>query len=113
MFFVYQKRTIQTPTRSIIQCKKYDGFVPIGHIREFLGVLATEQNGVDRGLFITTGTLPKAAYELERRNTKLEQIDGDKLVDMFEKAEFGVNPRTVYDPDIAFFTQYMPDGVKS
>ena len=89
------------------QCKKYEGTVPIGHIREFVGVLATEQNGVDRGLFITTGTLPKAAYEIERKNTKLELIDGEKLIEMFEKAEFGVNPRTVYDPDMAFFTQYM------
>lgn len=90
------------------QCKKYDGSVPIGHIREFVGVLATEQNGVDRGLFITTGTLPKAAYEIERKNAKLELIDGEKLIEMFEKAEFGVSPRTVYDPDMAFFAQYMP-----
>jgi len=89
------------------QCKKYDGSVPIGHIREFIGVLATEQNGVDRGLFITTGSLPKAAYEIERKNTKLELIDGEKLVKMFEKAELGVTPRTVYDCDMAFFTQYM------
>jgi len=89
------------------QCKKYDGSVPIGHIREFVGVLATDQSGVDRGLFITTGTLPKAAYDIERKNTKLELIDGEKLVEMFEKAEFGVNLRTVYDPDMAFFAQYM------
>jgi restriction system protein len=89
------------------QCKKYDGTVPIGHVREFLGVLATDQIGVDRGLFITTGTLPKAAYELERRNSKLELIDGDKLVEMFEKSELGVNPRVVYDPNIAFFAQYI------
>ena len=89
------------------QCKKYDGTVPIGHIREFIGVLATDQNGVDRGLFITTGAFTKAAYELERKNTKLELIDGDKLVEMFEKAEIGVKPRTVFDPDISFFTQYI------
>ena len=89
------------------QCKKYEGTVPIAHIREFIGVLATEQNGVDRGLFITTGTLPKAAYEMERKNTRLELIDGEKLVEMFEKAEIGVNPRTVYDPDMAFFASYM------
>lgn len=89
------------------QCKKYDGSVPIGQIREFVGVLATDQSGVDRGLFITTGTLPKAAYEIERKNSTLELIDGEKLVEMFEKAEFGVSPRTVYDPDMAFFAQYM------
>jgi len=89
------------------QCKRYDGTVPIGHVREFIGVLATDQNGVDRGIFITTGALPKAAFELERKNTRLELIDGEKLVEMFEKAEIGVKPRTVYDPDMAFFSQYM------
>ncbi|MCL2636754.1 MAG: restriction endonuclease [Oscillospiraceae bacterium] len=88
------------------QCKKYDGTVPISHIREFIGVLATEQNGVDRGLFITTGTLPKTAYELEKKQTKLELIDGEKLIEMFEKAELGVKPRTVYDPVLSFFKQY-------
>ena len=92
------------------QCKRYDGTVPIGHVREFIGVLASDQNGVDRGIFITTGTLPKAAFELERKNTKLELIDGEKLVEMFEKSEIGVKPRTVYDPDMAFFAQYMPSA---
>jgi len=90
-----------------LQCKRYEGSVPISHIREFIGVLASEQNGADRGLFITTGTLPKSAYELERKNTKLELIDGDKLVEMFEKIGLGVTPRTVYDPDMAFFAQFM------
>ncbi|MCL2526887.1 MAG: restriction endonuclease [Defluviitaleaceae bacterium] len=89
------------------QCKRYDGSVPISHVREFMGVLASDQNGADRGIFITTGSLPKAAFDLERKNTKLELIDGEKLVEMFEKAEIGVKPRTVYDPDMAFFAQYM------
>jgi restriction system protein len=90
-----------------LQCKRYDGTVPIAHVREFIGVLATDQNGVDRGIFISTGLFTKEAYELERKNTKLELIDGDKLVAMFEKAEIGVTPRTIYDPDMAFFTQYL------
>jgi restriction system protein len=89
------------------QCKKYEGCVPIGHIREFIGVLESEKHGVEKGLFITTGSLPTSAYELEKKNTKLELIDGEKLVEMFEKAELGVVPRTVYDPDLTFFNQYM------
>jgi len=89
------------------QCKRYQGNVPISHIREFVGILATEQNGTDRGIFITTGTLPKSAHELEKKNTKLELIDGEKLVAMFEKAGLGVTPRTIYDPDMSFFAQYM------
>ncbi|MDR1965332.1 MAG: restriction endonuclease [Synergistaceae bacterium] len=89
------------------QCKKYEGTVPISHIREFIGVLESEKRGVDKGLFITTGSLPSSAYELERNNTKLELIEGEKLVEMFEKAELGVTPRIVYDVDLTFFNQYM------
>ena len=88
------------------QCKRYDGTVPISHVREFVGVLATERSGVDRGILITTGTFSKEAYEIERKSTNLELIDGEKLVEMFEKAKIGVTPRTVYDPDMAFFAQY-------
>jgi restriction system protein len=89
------------------QCKKYDGTIPIGQVREFIGVLESEKRGVDKGLFITTGALPSSAYELERNNTKLELIDGEKLVSMFERVELGVTPRTVYDVDLTFFAKYM------
>jgi len=50
---------------------------------------------------------PKSAYELEKMNAKLELIDGEKLTEMFEKVGLGVTPRTVYDPDMAFFAQFM------
>jgi restriction system protein len=92
------------------QCKRYDGTVPIGHIREFIGVLETEKRGIDKGIFITTGTFPSSAYELERKNTKLELIDGEKLVKMFQDVELGVKKREVYDPDLTFFRQYMEIG---
>ena len=92
------------------QCKKYEGTVPIGHIREFIGVLETEKHGVDKGIFITTGSFPSPAYELERKNTKLELIDGEKLVEMFQNAELGVKQRMVFDPDLTFFKQYMEMG---
>jgi len=88
------------------QCKKYDGTVPIARIREFIGVLSTEKRGVDKGIFITTGTLPTSAYKLEKNNTALELIDGEKLVEMFEKVELGLKRRDVYDPDPSFFKQY-------
>jgi len=91
------------------QCKRFDGTVPISYIREFVGVLASDQKGVDRGLLITTGTFPPGAYELERKNTILELIDGEKLVEMFHKVELGLTPRTEYDPDMSFFAQFMED----
>ena len=88
------------------QCKKYEGTVPIAQVREFAGVLSTEKRGVDKGIFITTGTFPSSAYKLEKDNTALELIDGEKLVEMFEKVELGVKRRDVYDPDPSFFKQY-------
>ena len=88
------------------QCKKYDGTIPIAQIREFIGVLSTEKRGVDKGIFITTGTFPSSAYELEKGNTVLELIDGEKLIEMFENKELGVKKRIVYDPDPSFFKQY-------
>ena len=88
------------------QCKKYDRTVPIAHIREFIGVLSTEKRGVDKGIFITTGTFPTSAYKLEKSHTALELIDGEKLVEMFEKVELGVKRRDIYDPDPSFFKQY-------
>lgn len=95
------------------QCKKYTGTVPIGHIREFVGILETDKRGVDKGLFITTGTFPSSAYKLEKNNSKLELIDGDELVEMFEKAELGVTQRMVYDPDPIFFKQYMDENIRA
>jgi len=92
------------------QCKRFDGTVPISYIREFIGVLASDQKGVDRGLLISTGTFPPGAYELERRNTMLELIDGEKLIEMFHKVELGLTPRMEYDPDMSFFAQFMEDN---
>ncbi len=89
------------------QCKKYSGTVPIGQIREFVGVLETDKRGVDKGIFITTGSFTASAYTIEKNNTKLELIDGEKLVEMFEKIELGVTPRIVYEPDPVFFQQYL------
>ncbi|MCL2753132.1 MAG: restriction endonuclease [Defluviitaleaceae bacterium] len=97
-------------TSVFFQCKRYESTVPISHIREFVGVLTTEHNGVDKGIFITTGNFTKEAFEIERKNTKLELIDGEKLVEMFEIREIGVKPRTVYDPNMAFFAHYIKKG---
>jgi len=55
---------------------------------------------------ITTGSFAKAALEIEKTNIKLELIDGDKLVEIFEKVELGMIPKTIYEPNMTFFEQY-------
>jgi restriction system protein len=89
------------------QCKRYQGTVPTEKVQAFIGVMETNKRSVEKGLLITTGTFAKAAYEIEKANIKLELVDGEKLVEMFEKIELGVKPRTIYEPDLTFFAQYI------
>jgi len=39
----------------------------------------------------------------------IELIDGNELVKMLETEEIGVNPKTVFNIDHAFFRPYMTD----
>ena len=88
------------------QCKRYSGTVPTEKVQAFIGVMETNKRSVEKGLLITTGNFAKAAIDIEKNNIKLELIDGEKLVEMFEKVELGVKPRTIYEPDLTFFEQY-------
>ena len=88
------------------QCKRYQGTVPTEKVQAFIGVMETNKRSVEKGLLITTGSFAKTAFEIEKANIKLELIDGDKLVEMFEKVELGVKPKTIYEPDLTFFEQY-------
>jgi restriction system protein len=88
------------------QCKRYQGTVPTEKVQAFIGVMETNKRSVEKGLLITTGSFAKAAIEIEKSNIKLELIDGEKLVEMFEKVELGVTSKIVYEPDLPFFEQY-------
>ncbi|MDD3875871.1 MAG: Mrr restriction system protein [Bacteroidales bacterium] len=88
------------------QCKRYTGTVPTEKVQAFIGVMETNKRSVEKGLFITTGTFAKAAFDIEKNNIKLELIDGEKLVEMFEQVELGVKPKIIYEPDMTFFEQY-------
>jgi restriction system protein len=88
------------------QCKRYQGTVPTEKVQAFIGVMETNRRSVEKGLMITTGSFAKNAIEIEKANIKLELIDGEKLVEMFEKVELGVVPKTIYEPNMTFFEQY-------
>lgn len=88
------------------QCKRYNGTVPIEKVQAFIGVMETNNRSVEKGLMITTGSFSKNALEIEKSNNKIELIDGEKLVEMFEKVELGVTPKTIYEPNMKFFEQY-------
>jgi len=88
------------------QCKRYKGTVPTEKVQAFIGAMETNERRVEKGLLITTGTFATKAFHIEKSNIKLELVDGEKLVEMFEKVGLGVVEKVVYEPDLKFFEQY-------
>lgn len=39
--------------------------------------------------------------------TKVELVDGEKIVQMFEKVQLGVKPKNIYEVDLTFFEPYF------
>lgn len=89
----------------IFQCKRYQGSVGAGMIRDFRGAIIGR---ADKGIFLTTGSFTMdAKKEAVRDGTNpIELVDGEKLVKMFERLELGLKPRTVYEIDPEFFKEY-------
>lgn len=92
--------------RVLFQCKRYDGVVTQGHVRDFRGAL---QGRADKGIILTTGSFTADARREAIRDgaPPIELVDGDKLVALFEQLELGVKPRKAYDVDEGFFTEYQ------
>lgn len=89
----------------LFQCKRYKGSVGAPDVRDFGRAM---QGRADKGIILTTGTFTLEARREARRDGALpiELVDGDKLVDMFEKLELGLKPRTVFDVDEGFFDEF-------
>lgn len=79
------------------QCKRYSGAVGAPEIRDFRGSLTT---GIEKGIFITTGTFTKAAVD-EASNAGKQQIDlisGEEF--MNKLAEYGIGLKEIKDYEI-------------
>jgi restriction endonuclease Mrr len=89
----------------LFQCKRYKGSVGTSQIRDFRGAM---EGRADKGIILTTGTFTQEARREARRDgaRPIELVDGDKLIDMFEKLELGLKPRTVFEVDDAFFAEF-------
>ena len=86
------------------QCKRYQGSVGAGDIRDFRGSLTTD---IEKGVFITTGSFSKPAIE-EASNPGTQQIDlidGEEFITKL--AEFGIGVKEVkdYEIDEQFFAK--------
>ena len=89
----------------LFQCKRYQGAVTPSQVRDFRGAM---EGRADKGLIITTGTFTLEAKKEARRDgaRPIELVDGDTLVEMFERHELGLIPKRAYDVDEKFFQDY-------
>ena len=90
----------------LFQCKRYQGSVGSGAIRDFRGAM---QGRCDKGLVITTGTFsPDARKESTRDGAPaIDLIDGEALCDLLKSLKLGVSVKLVEEVavDEAWFTQ--------
>ena len=92
--------------RVYFQCKRYDGSVGAGAVRDFRGAM---MGRADKGLILSTGTFSVDAKREAIRDgvPPIELVDGERLIEMFEKLELGLRPRTTYDLDPEFFRPFQ------
>lgn len=89
----------------VFQCKRYKETVSPHYVRDFRGAM---QGRGEKGLMISTGRFTKEAKNEANRDgvTPIELIDGERLVELFEKYELGLKPVTVYEIDTEFFNSF-------
>jgi restriction system protein len=73
----------------LFQCKRYQGSVSSGQIRDFRGAM---QGRTDKGLVITTGTFTRDAVKEATRDgaPPIDLIDGEQLVQRLKELGLGV-----------------------
>lgn len=78
----------------IFQCKKYQGSVSAGAIRDFRGAMVGR---ADKGLFITTGTFTSSAVKEATRDgaPPIDLVDGDQLADKLKELQLGIKTEMV------------------
>lgn len=76
------------------QCKRYQGSVSAGDIRDFRGAMAGRAG---KGLFITTGTFTRNAKEEAKRAgaIPIDLVDGGELAEKLKELELGVSTEIV------------------
>ena len=91
------------------QCKRYQGSVSAGSVRDFRGAMAGRG---EKGLLITTGTFTQAAQAEATRDgaAPVELVSGESLCDLLKEYEIGIRitKREVEDIEVvpAYFDQF-------
>lgn len=91
----------------LFQCKRYKGSVSRAQVGDFRNAMLGR---ADKGIIMTTGTFTAdARREADRDGAPpVELVDGEKLVEMFERVNLGLKQRVVYELDHAFFASFLP-----
>lgn len=78
----------------IFQCKKYQGSVSAGDIRDFRGAMVGR---ADKGLFITTGTFTSAAVKEATRDgaPPIDLVDGEQLAEKLKEFQLGLKTEMI------------------
>ncbi len=78
----------------IFQCKKYQGSVSAGDIRDFRGAMVGR---ADKGLFITTGTFTPAAVKEATRDgaPPIDLVDGEQLAEKLKELQLGIQTEMI------------------
>jgi len=73
----------------VFQCKRYQGSVPAGSMRDFRGAMVGRG---DKGLFITTGTFTRDAIREASRDgaPPIDLVDGNQLAEKLKNLGLGV-----------------------
>ncbi|HUG44272.1 MAG TPA: restriction endonuclease [Acidobacteriota bacterium] len=89
----------------LFQCKRYAGGVGPSMVRDFRGAM---MGRADKGLILTTGSFTAEARREAVRDgvPPIELVDGQALVDLFEKLELGLHPRSTFDVNESFIDEF-------
>jgi restriction system protein len=89
----------------LFQCKRYSGAVAPSMVRDFRGAM---MGRADKGLILTTGSFTADARREAVRDgvPPIELVDGQALVELFERLELGLQPRGTFDVDDTFFDEF-------
>lgn len=90
----------------LFQCKRYKGSVSRAQVGDFRNAMIGR---AEKGIILTTGSFTRAAENEASRDgaPPIELVDGTKLVEMFEKIELGLRPKTIYEIDMSYFNKFM------
>lgn len=93
--------------RVLFQCKRYaeGNLVSRAQVGDFRNSMIGR---AEKGIIITTSGFSNAASQEATREgaPQVELVDGDKLVEMFQRVELGLIKRTVYDVDPSYFEKF-------